>query len=64
MRSLRSCQGDETAMRALYPQLSHAQVTAALRYAKTYPDDIAERIALAEAVETDAMAFVPALKTS
>ncbi len=64
VRTLRSCQGDEIAMRALYPQLSHAQVAAALRYAKTYPANIAERIALAEAVEAEAMESIPALKVS
>ena len=64
VRTLRSCQGNENAMRALYPQLSHAQVTAALRYAKTYPDDIAERIALANAVEAEAMESVPTLTVS
>ena len=52
-RTLQSCQGDEVAMRALYPQLSHAQVTVALRYARTYPSEIAERIALADAAEAD-----------
>lgn len=64
VRTLRSCHGDETTMRSLYPQLSHAQITAALRYAKTYPDEIAERIALAEAAEAEAMTSVPTLKVS
>jgi uncharacterized protein (DUF433 family) len=64
VRTLRSCQGDEAAMRALYPQLSHAQITAALRYAKTYADGIAERIALADAVESEGMESVPTLKVS
>lgn len=59
-RALHSCQGDEGAMRALYPQLSHAQVTAALRYAKASPGEISERIALAEAAEAEAMkTFLP-----
>ena len=64
VRTLRSCQGDETAMRALYPQLSHAQIAAALRYAKTYAGEIAERIALADAVESEAMESIPDLKVS
>lgn len=64
MRTLRSCEGDETAMRALYPQLSHAQITAALRYARAYPDGIQERISLADAVESEAMRSIPALKLS
>lgn len=64
VRTLRSCQGDEAAMRALYPQLTHAQVTAALRYAKAYSGEIAERIALADAVEAEAMETVPPLKVS
>jgi uncharacterized protein (DUF433 family) len=63
-RTLRSCAGDEAAMRALYPQLNHAQVTAALRYAKTYAREIEERIALAEALETEALETVPQLKVS
>lgn len=64
MRTLRSCEGDETAMRALYPQLSHAQITAALRYARAYAGEIQERIALADAVESEAMRSIPALKLS
>ena len=63
-RTLGSCHGDEAAMRALYPQLSHAQVTAALRYARTYRDDVGERIALAEAMEHEAMETIPTLKVS
>ena len=63
-RTLQSCQGDEAAMRALYPQLSHAQVTAALRYAKTYPGEISERISLADAAEAEAMETFPPLKVS
>ena len=63
-RTLRSCQGDEAAMRTLYPQLTHAQITAALRYARTYPDEISERIALANATEAEAMETFPALKIS
>lgn len=61
VRTLRSCGGDEAAMRALYPQLSHAQVTAALRYARAYPAEISERIALAEATEAEAMETLPSL---
>ena len=63
-RTLRSCHGDETAMRALYPQLSHAQLTAALRYAKRYPAEIADRIALTDALEAEALETVPTLKVS
>ncbi len=63
-RTLRSCQGNESAMRALYPQLTHAQITSALRYAKTFPDEIAERIAMAETAEIEAMEAVPFLKVS
>jgi hypothetical protein len=44
---------------APYPQLSRAQGSAPLRYATTYPGDIAERIALAEATEA-----VPTLRAS
>jgi uncharacterized protein (DUF433 family) len=63
-RTLRSCQGEEAAMRALYPQLSHAQIAAALRYARAYPDEISERIALADAAEAEAMETFPILKVS
>lgn len=63
-RTLRSCQGDEAAMRALYPQLSHAQIAAALRYARAYPDEISERIALVDAAEAEAMETFPVLKAS
>ena len=64
VRTLQSCQGDEGAMRALYPQLSHAQVTAALRYARTYPGEVSERIAMADAAEAEAMETFPPLKVS
>lgn len=60
-RTLRSCGGDESALRALYPQLTHAQVTAALRYARAYPDEIAERIAMTDAAEAEAMVRLPTL---
>ena len=64
VRTLRSCGGDEAAMRALYPQLSHAQVTAALRYVRAYPAEISERIALAETAEVEAMETLPSLDVS
>ncbi len=64
MRPLRSCGGDEAAMRALYPQLSHAQVTAALRYARTYPAELSERLALADAIDADATAPLPSLEAA
>jgi len=63
-RALRSCQGDEAAMRALYPQLTHAQITVALRYAKAYPAEISERVALADSTEAEAMETFPFLKVS
>jgi uncharacterized protein (DUF433 family) len=63
-RTLRSCDGDEAAMRALYPQLGHTQVAAALRYARTYRDDVEERIALADAMEHEAMETIPTMKAS
>ena len=62
MRTLKSCGGDEAAMRELYPSLPHVQVTAALRYAKAYPDEIAERIARAERWESEAVDSFPTLK--
>src|SRR3990172_9328062 len=64
VRTLRSCGGDEVAMRALYPQLSHAQVTAALRYARAYPAEISERIALVETAEVEATETLPSLEVS
>lgn len=63
-RTLQGCQGDEAAMRALYPHLTHVQVTAALRYAKAFPDEISSRIALADAAEAEAMETFPTLKLS
>lgn len=51
-------------MRALYPQLGHTQVAAALRYARTYRDDVEERIALADAMEHEAMETIPTMKAS
>ncbi len=51
-------------MRALYVQLGHVQINAALQHAKTHPGEFADRIALVDGVESEAVESVSAVNVS